>query len=188
MTIENGNWIKVSYTGTLKDGSVFDSSEGKEPITFEVGTGTVIKGFDSAVVGMNVGDEKEFTIPCADAYGEATDDHQEEVPKEFFQGVEKVEVGLEFLAQSMMGPLKVKVLTFDGEKGKVSINHPLAGEDLTFKIKVEALLTEDEAKSFKEEMEKKHQEYLKQMEAQSCPSGSCDSCAGCDDQDTVDNE
>lgn len=189
MAIENGNWIKVSYKGTLNDGNVFDTSEGKDPITFEVGAGTVIKGFDAAVVGMEVGDEKEFKIPCAEAYGEASDDHQEEVPKEFFQGVEKIEVGMTFVAQSMMGPLKVKVLTFDGEKAKVSVNHPLAGEDLTFNVKVEAVLTDDEVAAFKEDMAKKQAEFQKQQEemmkkmqeAQANGQETCspDACAGC---------
>lgn len=198
MAIENGNWISVSYTGTLKDGAVFDTSNGKEPITFEVGSGTVIKGFDTAVIGMNINEEKEFKIPSKDAYGEESDDHQEEVPKEFFQGAEDVKIGMTFMAQSAFGPLKIKVLTFDGEKAKVSVNHPLAGEELTFKIKVEKILNDEEAIIFQEEMAIKHEEMMKAQQEmmekmksnQGCSSEGCSSCSGCGDslEDTLNDE
>ena len=165
MAIESGNWVKVSYTGKLKDGTVFDSSEGKEPITFEVGAGTVIKGFDQNVEGMEIGAEKEFTIPAAEAYGEESDKQQEEVPLSFFKDVEKVETGMSFIAQSPMGPLKVKVLSVDdkAEKATVAVNHPLAGEDLTFNIKVEHVLSDDEVKEFQEAQKQQYEEMMKQQ-------------------------
>lgn len=137
MAISKGDWVAVSYTGTLKDGTVFDTS--KEPMKFEVGAGKVIKGFDAAVDGMEVGAEKEFTIPCTDAYGEMSDEKKETVPKDFFKDVEP-KVGSVFMAQTPMGPLKLKVLTIEDAGVTVSLNHPLAGEDLSFKIKVEEKL------------------------------------------------
>ena len=137
MAINKGDWVAVSYTGTLTDGTVFDQS--KEHLKFEVGAGKVIKGFDAAIEGMNVGEEKEFNIPCKDAYGEASDDKKETVPKDFFKDVEP-EVGKVFMAQTPMGPLKLKVLTIEDAGVSVSLNHPLAGEDLNFKVKVEEKL------------------------------------------------
>lgn len=184
--IEKGNWIAVSYKGTLKDGQVFDTNEGKEPLVFEVGAGSVIKGFDEAVSGMNVGDSKTVTIPCAEAYGESSDERTEEVPKDFFQGVEKVEVGQQFMVQSAMGPLKVKVLTFDGEKATVSINHPLAGEDLTFEIKVEKTLTTEEAQEHQEKMAKMQAEMMKKMQEEhghSHEDGCCGGACGSDNEE-----
>jgi len=181
MAISNGDWVKVSYEGTLKDGTVFDTSKGREPITFEVGKGTVIKGFDDNVEGMDVGADKEFTIPCKDAYGEESDSNQEEVPLSFFQNVEKIEPGMVFMAQSPMGPLKVKVLTIlDGEKAKVSVNHPLAGEDLTFKIKVESILNEEEVEQHKKDEEERRAAFMKaqeeMQEKHNCGSSDCASC------------
>lgn len=138
MAVNKGDWVAVSYTGTLTDGTVFDQSK-DETLKFEVGAGTVIKGFDAAVEGMEVGAEKKFTIPCADAYGVMSDDKKETVPKDFFKDIEP-EVGKVFMAQTPMGPLKLKVLTVDDKGVNVSLNHPLAGEDLTFKIKIEEIL------------------------------------------------
>ena len=186
--IKKGNWVAISYKGTLKGGEVFDSSEGKDPLVFEVGAGNVIKGFDSAIEGMSIGESKTVTIPSNEAYGEASDDRTEEVPKDFFQGVEKIEVGQQFMVQSAMGPLRIKVLTFDGEKATVSLNHPLAGEDLTFDLKAEKILTEEEAKEHQEKLQKMQEEMMSKMQEQhkthekGCCGGSCESNdEGCGD-------
>lgn len=185
MAITKGDWIQVSYKGTLSDGAVFDSSEGREHLTFEAGTGTVIKGFDNNVIGMEAGEEKEFTIPCVDAYGEVSDDQKEEVPMEFFKDAEKVEPGMTFIAQTMMGPVKVKVLTLNDDKAQISVNHPLAGEDLTFAIKVEKIMAEDEVKTYQEELAKKQEAMMKAQQemmakqAEAAQGGCGGSCSGC---------
>ena len=72
--VKQGDTIKVHYTGTLEDGSVFDTSQGRDPLEFTVGSGQVIVGFDEAVKGMSVGDKKSVAIPCAKAYGEFNSD------------------------------------------------------------------------------------------------------------------
>lgn len=155
MAVSKSNWVAVSYTGTLTDGTVFDKSQ--EPLQFEVGAGMVIKGFDAAVEGMEVGAEKEFLIPCAEAYGTMSDDRKETVPKEFFKEITP-EIGAVLMAQTPMGPLKLKVLTIADTGVTVSLNHPLAGEDLGFKIKVEKILTEAEIAKAKENHEHSHSE------------------------------
>lgn len=194
--VNKNDWISVAYTGTLKDGTKFDESE---DFVFQVGAGKVIKGFDANVENMEIGSEKEFNIPCLEAYGELSDNQKETVPLEFFKGVDKVEIGMTFMAQTPMGPLKVKVLTVDGDKAEVSLNHPLAGEDLTFKLKVISVLTEEEVKAKEVEDKKKMEEFMKaqqdamaKMQAdaaaktgdseEDCPEEKCESCAGCDDQ------
>ena len=68
--VKNGDAVKVHYIGTLSDGTVFDSSDGRDPITFEIGKGEVIPGFENGVTGMSVGEKKTVTIPAAEAYGE----------------------------------------------------------------------------------------------------------------------
>ncbi|MGM5483798.1 MAG: FKBP-type peptidyl-prolyl cis-trans isomerase [Nanobdellota archaeon] len=188
MAVKEKDWVSVSYKGTLSDGTVFDTNEGKEPLKFEVGTGKVIKGFDDNIVGMEEGNSKEFTIPCKDAYGEMSDNNTQEVPMDFFKDVEKVEPGLVFMAQSAMGPLKVKVLEVDedNKKSKVALNHPLAGEDLTFNIKVDKILSDEEIEQAKKE-EQERMEKIKQMQQQQqqqSESGSEESCEGCSGCDT----
>jgi FKBP-type peptidyl-prolyl cis-trans isomerase 2 len=193
MAIKKDDWVKVSYTGKLNSGAVFDSSDN---FIFQVGSGQVIKGFDDNITGMEEGAEKEFKIACADAYGEMSDERKETVPQSFFKGVEKVEVGMDFMAQTPMGPLKVKVLTIDGDNATVSLNHPLAGEDLTFSIKAEKVLPEDEAKAELEKIKKAHEEAMKaQLDAMKaaqggaegapadCPPENCEGCSGCGPKD-----
>ena len=80
--IEAGKTVKVHYKGTLEDGTVFDSSEGRDPIEFEIGTGTVIPGFEAAIVSMEVGDTQSVDIPCAEAYGELNEDMVGHIPRD----------------------------------------------------------------------------------------------------------
>jgi peptidylprolyl isomerase len=175
--VKKGDWVLVSYTGKLSNGTVFDSSE---DFYFEVGAGKVIPGFDSNILSMAVGTNKEFTIPCKEAYGEMSDDNKQAVPKEFFKDIKEVKIGMIFMAQTPMGPIKVKILTMEPTTNTVSLNHPLAGEDLTFDIKVVKILTEMEVKA-KEEIMKKQYEEMMAAQGGSCGSdcGSCGSdCEG----------
>ena len=80
--IESGKTVKVHYKGTLPDGTIFDSSEGRDPLSFEIGAEQVITGFEAAVVGMEVGETKVFTLPCADAYGESREEMIGLVPRQ----------------------------------------------------------------------------------------------------------
>ncbi|GGZ26497.1 peptidyl-prolyl cis-trans isomerase [Echinicola pacifica] len=132
-----GSTVKVHYTGKLKDGTVFDSSENREPLEFTVGDGNMIKGFDSAVDGMEPGQDKSVTIPSAEAYGEKREDMMISVPKEQVPADIKPEVGMDLSIQNQQGqPVPVKVVHVDEEKITLDANHPLAGEDLIFDIKL----------------------------------------------------
>lgn len=135
--VTKGNTVKVHYTGKLKDGTIFDSSENREPLEFVVGDGKMIKGFDAAVHGMAVGDDKSVTIPSAEAYGEKREDMILDVPLDQVPEEIKPEVGMDLSIQNQMGqPTPVKVVHVDEEKITLDANHPLAGEDLVFDIKL----------------------------------------------------
>lgn len=130
-----GDAVKVHYTGRLLDGTVFDSSEGRSPLGFTLGDGNMIKGFDAAVYGMSIGDQKSVTIPCAEAYGEKREDMMLDIPMNQVPPSIKPEVGMELSLQNQMGqPMPVKVVYVDEEKITLDANHQLAGEDLIFDI------------------------------------------------------
>jgi peptidylprolyl isomerase len=130
-----GDAVKVHYTGRLLNGTVFDSSEGRSPLGFTLGDGNMIKGFDAAVYGMAVGDQKSVTIPCVEAYGEKREDMLLDIPMNQVPPSIKPEVGMELSLQNQMGqPVPVKVVYVDEEKITLDANHQLAGEDLIFDI------------------------------------------------------
>ncbi|HKK01300.1 MAG TPA: peptidylprolyl isomerase [Desulfuromonadales bacterium] len=130
---------KVHYTGSLSDGTVFDSSrERKEPLEFTVGAGQVIKGFDDAVADMGVGDKKTVTVPADEAYGPYREDMVFEVEStQFAEGVVP-EVGMQLQGQAEedAAPMIVTVKKIEDEKVTLDANHPLAGQDLTFEIEL----------------------------------------------------
>lgn len=130
-----GDAVKVHYTGRLLNGTVFDSSEGRSPLGFVLGDGNMIKGFDAAVYGMAIGDQKSVTIPCLEAYGEKREDMLLDIPMNQVPPSIKPEVGMELSLQNQMGqPVPVKVVYVDEEKITLDANHQLAGEDLIFDI------------------------------------------------------
>lgn len=132
-----GDAVKVHYTGRLTDGTVFDSSENRDPLGFTLGDGNMIKGFDAAVSGMGVGEEKSITIPCVEAYGEKRDDMMLEIPIAQVPPHINPEVGMELSLKNQAGqPVPVKVAHIDEEKITLDANHPLAGQDLIFDIKL----------------------------------------------------
>ena len=137
MAVEKGNKVKVDYEGTLEDGTVFDTSKGKAPIEFEVGEGKVIKGFDDGVLGMNVGEDKELKIPAAEAYGEPNPALEQVVPREKFNLPQEPKVDMMVMLGAPDGrqiPARIKEVT--DKEISLDMNHPLAGKNLTFKIKL----------------------------------------------------
>jgi len=137
MKVKKGDTIKVEYEGRFEDGEVFDSSEKHgEPLEFEVGSGMMIKGFDEAVVGMEKGEEKEVKVKSADAYGERMDEMVKDFPKDKMpKGDIKPGVMLTMVHPSG-AQLLAKVVEVKDDTVKIDLNHPLAGKDLVFKIKV----------------------------------------------------
>ena len=132
-----GNMVKVHYTGTLADKTVFDSSLEREPLEFTVGAGQMIAGFDKAVEGMQIGESKEVSIPANEAYGERQDEAIISVPKtQLPEGLEPSE-GMQLEAASPDGRKQLLVITEVKEEEVVlDGNHPLAGKDLTFDIEL----------------------------------------------------
>ncbi|MDK2956258.1 MAG: hypothetical protein PWQ57_1754 [Desulfovibrionales bacterium] len=131
---KKGDTVSVHYTGTLDDGTVFDSSRERDPLSFEVGAGTVIAGFDGAVEGMEVGESCKVVIEKEDAYGERSEERMVRVPvAELPAGVE---VGSMLQTESMGQPIVLTVTEIDDEAALLDGNHPLAGERLTFDIEL----------------------------------------------------
>jgi peptidylprolyl isomerase len=136
--VKVGDKIKVEYTGRLEDGVVFDSSEKQgEPLQFTVGDGSIIKGFDQAVVGMKVGDEKEVIVPPEEGYGQYKQELVRDLPRKFFQDTQELKPGMVFMMAFQDGrKVPVSIVQVEDEKVIVDLNSPLAGKTLVFTIKV----------------------------------------------------
>ncbi len=134
---KKGDTVKVHYTGKLEDGTVFDSSQGRQPLEFQLGSGSVIPGFEEAIVGMQEGETKTAQIPADQAYGPYHDEMLMTVPRDQFPPDLEPEVGQELELRQQDGQAFV-VQVKDVSDGEVTLdaNHPLAGEDLTFDIQL----------------------------------------------------
>lgn len=139
MTIEKGEWIKVEYTGTFDDGSVFDSTEmnGGIPLHFQVGAQMLIKGFDDSVVGKAKGDEYEIKLNPNEAYGEYRDGLTQTIPRNQFPPEVEPQSGMMLM---LMGPgnqpIPASIKEVDDEFVTIDLNHPMAGKVLNFNIKI----------------------------------------------------
>ena len=135
-----GDKVSIHYTGTLEDGSRFDSSEGREPLQFELGSGQVIPGFDKAVEGMTVGETKTVTIPPEDAYGPRNEQAIQSVPKSALPPELEPQVGMNLQAQNQnQQPIQLTVVAVEEDSITVDANHPLAGKALNFEINLVAI-------------------------------------------------
>jgi FKBP-type peptidyl-prolyl cis-trans isomerase 2 len=133
--ITQGSTVEVHYTGRFMDGEVFDSSEGKDPLQFQIGSGQIIPGFESAIMGKNIGEKVSVTIAPDQAYGQLREDLVVEVPTDKMPG--PVEVGQLLQADGGDGQV-VQVIVKEVKEDIIIIdgNHPLAGQDLVFDIEV----------------------------------------------------
>ena len=135
-----GDTVHFHYTGTLSDGTVFDSSEGREPLTFTLGSGQIIPGLDAAIDGMAVGDKKTVTIPAHQAYGEHDANARQAVPRAQIPDHIPTAPGTQLQMQSAQGQvIPVVVIEADDEQVILDANHPLAGKDLTFAVEIVAV-------------------------------------------------
>jgi FKBP-type peptidyl-prolyl cis-trans isomerase 2 len=135
--VKSGDKVKVHYHGKLTNGETFDSSEGKDPLEFEVGSGMVIKGFDDGVTGMNVGDKKTINIPYDEAYGPRNPEMMIEMPKERFPKDMELEVGMPLLMSDGQGQQYQVIITdIKDDAVMLDANHPLAGKDLVFDLEL----------------------------------------------------
>ena len=141
-TAEVGNNVTVHYRGTLSDGTEFDSSHNRaEPISFQVGSGMMISGFDNAVQGMSEGETKQVTLTPDEAYGSRNEDAMQAVPMAAFGPDFEFIVGGTVQGNGPMGPFlaKIKELEEEAQQVILDMNHPLAGEELTFEIELLAV-------------------------------------------------
>ena len=135
--VKEGDVVKVHYTGKLTNGEQFDSSVGREPLEFTVGAGQMIKGFDAAMPGMNVGEKKTINIAAADAYGEKSEDAIIEFPKENVPPDMKLEPGMPLTLSDQNGqPVPVVVVEVKDDSIILDANHFLAGKELVFDIEL----------------------------------------------------
>lgn len=134
---KQGDTVKIHYTGTLKDGTVFDSSEGRDPLAFTIGSGQVIPGFDEAVSGMKVDEKKNVTIPADKAYGARNEEMVINAPRDQVPADINPEVGQKL---QMQGPdeqlIVVEITEVNEDSITLDANPPLAGKDLTFDIEL----------------------------------------------------
>ncbi len=146
----NGKYVTVSYTGKLPDGSVFDTSEGAQPLEFVLGGQQMLPAFEQAIIGMKVGEKKTFTIKAADAYGDRDESLLIEVPKASFPADMAIEKGMQLGTTGPSGEtMVVTVNEIRDSSVMIDYNHPLAGKDLTFDVTIVAIRepTEDELKA-----------------------------------------
>lgn len=134
---KSGDTVRIHYTGTLADGSTFDSSHGRDPLEFTLGTGQVILGFDAAVDGMSVGQSKTVDIPADQAYGAHNPEALQTFPRSKIPDSIPLEVGTKLQLQSSQGqPMMVTVAEVTDHAVILDANHPLAGKVLTFQIEL----------------------------------------------------
>ena len=136
-TVENGLFVSVHYTGTLDNGQVFDSSQGRRPLEVEMGTGQVLKEFEANLLGMALNEKKTFTLAPEDAYGERRDDLNHTFARSELPAEADPKVGdVLRLSTSDGQQFPARIAEADDEKVVVDLNHPLAGQPLTFEVEV----------------------------------------------------
>jgi FKBP-type peptidyl-prolyl cis-trans isomerase 2 len=134
---KKGDKVRVHYHGKLTSGETFDTSSGREPLEFEVGSGAVIKGFDEGVSGMEVGEKRTINISVEEAYGPRNEDMLIEFPKDRFPPDMKVEEGMQLMMSDGSGQnIPVLVTEIKEDSVVLDANHPLAGEELIFDIEL----------------------------------------------------
>lgn len=135
--VKSGDKVKVHYHGKLTNGETFDSSKGREPLEFEVGSGMVIKGFDDGVTGMAIGEKKTITIPYAEAYGPKNPEMIIDVPKDRFPKDMDIQLGMPLgMSDGQGNNYQVTVVEIKEDSVLLDANHPLAGMDLVFDLEL----------------------------------------------------
>jgi peptidylprolyl isomerase len=164
MEIKENTTVKIHYTGTLEDGTIFDSSNGKEPLEFIWGLGMIIPGLEQELKSLKKGDKKTIKVVPEMAYGPVMEEAKQEVPKTQFPEDMKIEKGMQLAAQGPQGVIPITVIEIKDETVLVDFNHPLAGKTLNFDVEVmEVHKTSDE------ELEK----IIGTQPNESCSGGNC---------------
>ena len=136
MQIADKTVVQVNYTLKNDSGEVLDSSEGQEPLAFLCGAQNIIPGLENALLGKQVGDKLDVRVEPSEGYGEVHEEMIQKVPKENFEGVDSVEVGMQFMAQAPWGEQPVTVIKVEEDGVTLDGNHPMAGQILNFSVEV----------------------------------------------------
>ncbi|TDL90973.1 FKBP-type peptidyl-prolyl cis-trans isomerase [Meridianimarinicoccus aquatilis] len=135
--VKAGDTVHIHYTGTLNDGTTFDSSEGRDPLSFEVGSGEIIAGLDSALPGMSEGDKKTVNIPADQAYGPVNPEARQPVPRAEIPDHIPLDLGTQLQVETAQGQtMPVTITEVTEDTVVLDANHPLAGQDLNFDIEL----------------------------------------------------
>ncbi len=135
-TAAQGDTVKVHYTGSLDDGTVFDSSAGRDPLEFTIGSSSVIPGFEQAVVGLEIGATTKIVIGSEDAYGPWLDEKVVVVERERLPDEPEPKPGMVLQAQGPEGTVLLTITDVKNAEVTLDGNHPLAGQQLTFEIEL----------------------------------------------------
>jgi FKBP-type peptidyl-prolyl cis-trans isomerase SlyD len=136
LKVQDGQVVSMEYTLKV-DGSVADSSEDREPLEYVHGAGNIIPGLERELSGMAVGENKEVVVAAADAYGEEDEQAFMDVPRDQFPKDIPMKVGIELQVQNQAGqPMYARIVQLEGTKVRLNFNHPLAGKELHFSVKV----------------------------------------------------
>jgi len=134
--VKNGDTVKVHYTGTLDDGSQFDSSVGSEPLEVTLGEGQVIPGFEQGLEGMQAGETKQIHIPADEAYGPRHEEMIQTVDRDQLPEDVDLQIGMQFQVDGGDGPLILTVTEVTDETATLDGNHPMAGNNLNFELEL----------------------------------------------------
>ncbi len=135
--VKSGDTVRIHYTGTLSDGSTFDSSNGGDPLEFTVGSGQIIPGLDKAMPGMAIGEKKTVEVPCEEAYGNSNPNARHAIPRTDVPADVPLDLGTRLELQTPTGQvIQVTVAEVSDAEVTLDANHPLAGKDLTFDIEL----------------------------------------------------
>jgi len=138
---KSGDTVRINYTGKLTDGTQFDSSQGREPLEFQVGSGQIISGLDREVEGMKVGDKQTVTVPAEEAYGVHDAAKVQKIPRDALPPELEPQQGMQLQAQTPQGGQVALIVTaVEEQEITVDANHPLAGKDLIFEIEMVEIL------------------------------------------------
>jgi peptidylprolyl isomerase len=135
--VENGMFVSVDYKGTLQNGEIFDTSHGRQPLEIRMGAGQLIKGFEKELLGMAVNEKKVFTIEPEEAYGERDENLTQSFARSDVPAEVNPRAGMTVGVKTPEGhQVPARITHVDDEKLTLDLNHPLAGESLTFEIEV----------------------------------------------------
>lgn len=136
MQVANNMAVSIHYTLTNDEGEVIDSSIGSDALVYLHGTGNIISGLERELVGKSVGEQFTVRILAEDAYGEFMPERVQVIPRSMFEGIDHLEVGMQFHADVSAGPGIVAIVDIDGDDITIDGNHPLAGVPLTFDVEI----------------------------------------------------